>query len=55
MFAGDLELKTSIDGEPAQSAFEVDEQLEVLEEDLMSVVFGQDEAIQSLVTAIKRS
>ncbi len=29
--------------------------LEILENDLMSVVFGQDEAIQSLVTAIKRS
>ena len=29
--------------------------LESLEDELMSVVFGQDEAIQSLVTAIKRS
>jgi ATP-dependent Clp protease ATP-binding subunit ClpA len=29
--------------------------LEILEDELMSVVFGQDEAIQSLVTAIKRS
>jgi ATP-dependent Clp protease ATP-binding subunit ClpA len=29
--------------------------LEVLEDELMSVVFGQDEAIESLVTAIKRS
>ncbi len=29
--------------------------LEVLEDELMLVVFGQDEAIQSLVTAIKRS
>ena len=29
--------------------------LEVLEDELLTVVFGQDEAIQSLVTAIKRS
>ena len=29
--------------------------LEILEDELMSVVFGQDEAIQSLVTAIKRT
>ncbi len=41
---------------PARSVSTSDRnKLESLEDELMSVVFGQDEAIQSLVTAIKRS